>query len=134
MSDDISKRIDELIVETPDAKDKALLLILKKISDNLEDNTALTRTLTQDLKAHTDAFEKHEKDEMALISQGRGFLKAAVFGLAFFQAIFAWYAARHIKDMDGLSHQVKENSEEIAVHKEHHRQEEKYRGGAKVDQ
>ncbi len=128
MTADISQQINQLIIETPDAKDKALLLILKKISDNLEDNTDLTRTLTSDLKAHTEAFQEHEKAEMAIINQGRGFLRAAVMGLALVQALFAWYFQTHLDQTERMGGQVRSLEEFRGEHRAHHETEESTRG------
>lgn len=124
---DISEQIDLLIVETPDPKDKALLLILKKISDNLEDNTCLTRTLTSDLKAHTEAFQKHEQQEMTLINQGRGMVRVALLALAMFQGLFAWYFQDHLRKVEGLHSDVRSLEEYRAAHITHHQTEESYK-------
>ena len=123
--EEISKRIDALIIDTLESKDKALLLILKKISDNLEQNTNLTRTLTSDLKVHTDAFTKHEKEELALINQGRGFLRAVVFGIVIIQALTVYIFRQHL-DSEEVTAQ-KANAAEIFVaqHKTHHEMEER---------
>lgn len=125
MPDDIAKQIDDLIIETPDAKDKALLLILKKISNNLEDNTDLTRTLTSDLRAHTQAFEQHEKDELALINQGRGFLRAAVVGLAVVQAFSTYFFQKHLESEEDIARKAAAAEIYIAQHKTHHEMEER---------
>ena len=131
-SEEISKQIEELILATNDPSDKALLLVLNKIATNLDENTALTRTLTSDLQAHTKAFQEHEKTEMALINQGRGAIRVALVALAVFQGIVAWYGRQVVEEFREVKEQVLSNTQEIAIHKEHHRQEERFKDGPKV--
>ena len=131
-SAEISKQIDDLILATDNPSDKAMLLVLNKIATSLDENTQLTRTLTCDLQAHTKAFQEHEKTEMALINQGRGMVRVALLALAFFQAVFAGYGAKHLADMDLLAQQAEKNTREIEIHREHHRQEERFRDGPKI--
>lgn len=101
--DPISEKIGDLILAATDPKDKAFLLILNKIADNLDENTKLTRTLTKDLKAHTEAFQQHEKDEMALINQGRGFWRAALAAVLVLQALGVWWVQGHLARVEDVS-------------------------------
>ena len=119
----IAKQIEELIMSADDPKDKAMLLVLNKIADSLDENTELTRNLTCDLKAHTAAFQQHEKDEMSLINQGRGFLRAAIIGLAAVQGLFAWYFQQHLEKTEFMADSINKLNEFKAEHKAHHDQE-----------
>jgi hypothetical protein len=122
--DQLQSQIEELILEANDPKDKAFLLILNKIANNLDENTTLTRTLTTDLHAHTEAFAKHEKDEMALINQGRGGFRVALAALALFQTIATGLGAYAFHDFQAVKGVVHGVAQEMAIHKEHHRLEE----------
>ena len=119
--DTISSEIRELIKETEEPKDKAMLLILHRIADSLDTNNTLTRSL--DTK-----FTNHEKEEMALIQQGRGFLRAIIFGLALFQGVMAYLLNQHMESHKRLIEEVKELSEYRAAHIAHHAMEEHTRG------
>ncbi len=130
--DDIQDQIEELILAADDPKDKAFLLILNKIADNLDENTKLTRTLTNDLRAHTEAFAQHEKDEMALINQGRGFWRAALASVFLLQGLGVWWVQGHLEQMERVQKDVAHLHVEVERHKEHHRQEERFGGGPKV--
>ena len=122
-SEEISRQIEALILAAEDPKDKGFLLILNKIADSLDENTRLTRDLRTDLKAHTAAFQEHEKAEMALISQGRGFLRGVVLGLVLFQGAFAWYFKKHLEETERMVEDIQSLSEFRAEHRAHHSEE-----------
>ena len=128
MSEDnkIASQIEDLILQADNPKDKAFLLILNKIANNLDENTNLTKALSADLKLHRDEFAKHEKDEMALINQGRGFLRAAVLGLAAIQAGALWYGNIVLKDFSQVQSDVIDLKQVMAIHTQHHADEEKW--------
>ncbi len=130
--DPIQEQIEHLIMSADDPKDKAFLLILNKIADNLDENTKLTRTLTEDLKNHTIAFAQHEKDEMALINQGRGVWRAALGAMFLLQALGIWWLQGHLDETAATAAKVATLQIQMAEHREHHRQEEKYRDAPKV--
>ncbi len=132
--DPIQEQIEQLIMSATDPKDKAFLLILNKIADNLDENTTLTRTLTEDLKSHTEAFAQHEKDEMALINQGRGFWRAALGAMFLVQGLGVWWIQGHLAETAETASKVAHLQIQMAEHKEHHKQEERYRDGVKVTQ
>lgn len=125
--DPIQEQIDQLILSANDPKDKAFLLILNKIAINLEENTGLTRALADDFKAHTIVFQQHEKDEMALINQGRGFWRAALGALFIIQGLGAWWVQTHLEGAAQVASEVKVLQVEVERHKEHHAQEEYHR-------
>jgi hypothetical protein len=104
--DPIQEEIEEAIRLASDPKDRAFLLILNKIAGNLDENTQLTRSLTMDLKAHTTAFEQHEKDEMALINQGRGFWRASLVSLVVLQGVLVWWVQDHLKETEQIKTDV----------------------------
>lgn len=131
--DPIQQQIDDLIMQATEPKDKALLLIFNKFALNLEANTELTRTLSGELKSHTERFEIHEKKELAMFNQGRGFIYATLLLLSVIQGMFLWAAKQHLDETEELKQQVLNLRVSMAEHKEHHKQEEKYREGPKVD-
>lgn len=132
VSDTLGDKIEDLILAATEPKDKAFLLILNKIADNLDENTQLTRTLSSELKIHTVAFAQHEKDELALINQGRGFLRASVVLIAFVQVVMGYVITQHLASHKAALEEIKMLSEFKAAHTAHHDQEEKYSHGPKV--
>ena len=129
--DPIQEQIETLIMSASDPKDKAFLLILNKIADNLDENTMLTRTLASEFKSHTEAFALHEQKEMALINQGRGFWRATLAAVVVIQALGVWWFQGHIAQTARTQEQVSSLKIEIEKHKEHHKQEEYFRGVAR---
>ena len=53
--------IRELILKTDSPKDKAMLLILLKISESLEANTSMTHEVSTKLDMHLENYTEHEK-------------------------------------------------------------------------
>lgn len=102
-----------------------MLLILNRIATNLDENTALTRTLTRNFKAHTEAFEIHEKKEMAMINQGRGFYQAAIGALFVFQALGAFWIKGHLDENMQTRKDVDLIMIQFAEHKAKHEQSDK---------
>ncbi len=123
-NNNLATQIEDLILSADDPRDKALLLILNKIATNLDENTQLTRALSAELKTHRDEFQAHEKTEMILINQGRGWYKASLFFLGILQALAFWMGTAFLEDHAALEKKVESISQYIEVHKEHHRQEE----------
>ncbi len=130
--DPIQTQIEDLILEAKEPKDKALLLILNKMASSLDANTDLTRSLSKELKSHTDRFELHEKKELSLLNRGRGIVLASIFFLGVVQATFYYIAKNHIRDVEEIVTAVRELQIQMAEHREHHRQEERFRDGPKL--
>lgn len=63
--------IRELIMKTDAPKDKAVLLILLRISEGLEDNTRLTQGLETTVREHNAALATHEADELLLLGKAK---------------------------------------------------------------
>ena len=55
--------IRELILKTDAPKDKAMLLILLKISESLESNTVLTQDVSDKLDQHIKRYDVHETED-----------------------------------------------------------------------
>lgn len=53
--------IGELILKTDSPKDKAMLLILLKISESMEANTCMTHKVSTKLDMHLENYTEHEK-------------------------------------------------------------------------
>ena len=130
--DENSKDIKALIMETPDPKDKAVLMILLKISDDLFRNTQITSSLSEKFEKHVATFIQHAEDEMKLINTGRGFLRGIIFSIAMVQALIIFIFSQHMQEFSEMQQSVKHLEKEVEAHKEHHRTEEKYKNVPRV--
>ncbi len=71
----ISDKIEDLIVQTTDPSQKALLLILQKMESSLHENTTLTKNLNTTLSAHV-------ADETQLYARIQGGTRVAKYAWA----------------------------------------------------
>lgn len=71
LPDQTHDAIRALIMETDAPKDKAVLLILLRISEGLEKNTELTRGLEAAVTANSKSFTTHEANEAAMLGKAR---------------------------------------------------------------
>lgn len=121
--ENVKDEIHELIMQAESPRDKAELLILLRISQNLSKNTQLTEKLSHSLDAHVERFVIHEREEMALINQGRGFLRAMVIGLALFQGVVVYAYTQHMTETKKMQEDLVEFKKFIAEHTAHHKEE-----------
>jgi hypothetical protein len=131
-NDQLLERIEGLILTSTDPKDKAFLLILNRMADNLQENTELTRKLGEELTSHTKAFtehtitfSEHEKKEMELINQGRGGWKVIAVFVLFLQGISGWWIQDKLAEITQIKADVGMLTLELATQKERHRGEDK---------
>lgn len=125
MNESIVKRIEDLILETNDPKDRALLLIQLEMVKSLIENTEVTKEL------HAE-FQVHAKEEMAMIIKGRFLWRVLLAFALILQVGLGWMFNRHVTAFDKIADDVTNLHVEIETHKEHHKQEERYREGSKV--
>lgn len=130
--DQVQQQIEELIVAATDPKDKAFLLIMNKIATSLDTNTALTRALSTDFKAHTTAFEDHERKEMALINQGRGGFRVAMGLLGVLQILIGFVITNTLADLKDIRQELTILQREVAVQKEHLVQDERRKAASTI--
>ena len=121
---EIKKQIMALIQEADDPGNKALLLILYQINDTLTHNTAMTKTLVDSFGAYRKEFDAHEKTEMALINQGRGWIRSSLFFLGILQAIALALGAAFVGDHNTLEKRVGTLEQFAEGHRQHHLAEE----------
>jgi hypothetical protein len=117
--------IEELITQAEGPRDKAMLLILLRISQNLMRTADMTEKLNKKIDDHVVAFTQHEKDEMALFNQGRGFLRAIVGALVIFQAIATWTFSKHLQSEEEREARLTKVEVFTAEHRVHHEMEER---------
>ncbi len=125
-TDALQNQIEELIVAATDPKDKAFLLIMNKIATSLDTNTSLTRALADDFKSHTVAFSEHERKEMELINQGRGGFRVALALLGVLQIVVGYVILDTLGAVKTSQQEITVLQRDVATHKEHHAQEERF--------
>ena len=95
-TDKIPLDIDQMIIDEPDAKQRAFLIVLNSINQSLIANTSTVRDISIKLEAHLDNFEVHVANEDAIMNRGRGAWKvmAWVLGLAQLVGVSLWLQIR----------------------------------------
>lgn len=126
--DTVHADIRDLILETESAKDKAMLLILLRISENLTANTTLTKKLNEQFELHLVQFAKHEALEMKLFFGGRWVVRVMLAVLVIGQGALTWFGGKTLTQFERVQEDVQTLKEYKAEHKSHHEQEERYRG------
>lgn len=93
-------KISEMIEETHDPVQRAVLLVLAGIARDLDSNTAATTRLAELFENHARAFEAHDKIE----SRDRAYLKGAwwagVLFMTAIQTVGGWILLRAISAND----------------------------------
>lgn len=69
---EMQQKIEALIQEEADPRERARLLILYQIATVLIDNVAAVRETTDEFKKHRVDYDKHVEREEAFINQGKG--------------------------------------------------------------
>lgn len=117
-NDQVQHQIEELIVSATDPKDKAFLLIMNKIAISLDTNTFLTQGLSEDFKAHTDAFKSHEQAEAEMINQGKGGIRVALAFVGVIQILLAFVITNQLTDMKDVRQELVTVTNKVIVHNE----------------
>lgn len=83
---DSSDEIQQLIRDEPDARTRALLLILARIDDSLRENMRQTQDIATKLDAHLTRYDEQARSDSALRDQARGAWRVLAYVLSFAQA------------------------------------------------
>lgn len=123
---DAEEEIKGLLLQATDPIHKALALILLKVSDAVDQNTAVTHNIRVELAAHM-------VEEMATLNQQKGGMKIALYAVGAVQffiatiiALAMHIASDKLADLQTLQYDMLQVKIEMAKHVEHHKQEEKY--------
>lgn len=104
--------IEQMILETENPKDRATLLIMLNIADRLV---------------------QHEEDEMAMMINAKRLVLVVLFFTNAILGMVVWYGSRVLTQFEAYMEKTDGLVIEIERHKEHHRQEERFNGGPKVN-
>jgi len=96
LSDKYPLDIEQMIINEPDAKQRAFLIVLNSINQSLISNTSTVRDISAKLETHLDNFELHASNEEALMNRGKGAWKvmAWVLGIAQVIGVSLWIQIR----------------------------------------
>ena len=85
-----------MIIDEPDSKQRAFLVVLNAINLSLIANTSTIKSVSDKLEKHLINFENHATEEEAMMNKGRGMWKVAawVIGIAQVIGIAIWTDAR----------------------------------------
>lgn len=110
--------IRELILKTDSPKDKAMLLILLKISESLEANTSMTHEVSTKLDDHLDIFTEHEKQDAIKGAQIRTGWRVLSGILVLLQGIVMYAVKSHMDEARHMSTKINAIQTDVLVLKE----------------
>jgi hypothetical protein len=91
------------LVEQADGRDRAILLLIYRMHQELISNTVATRQIAQSSQQHAAILDQHAKDEMGLINQIRGGWRTATWSFGIIGGLVTviltgvqWFAMREI--------------------------------------
>lgn len=87
---EMQQKIEELIQDEPEPRERARLLILYQIATVLIDNVAATRETTAEFRNHRIEYHKHVQREESYINQGKGMWRFAALILVVGQLVFGY--------------------------------------------
>lgn len=99
---EIRDKLQSLIEQESDPKERARLLIMLQISDILIDNVRAVRGLSDELHTHRTEFSAHMTKELELINQGKGMWRAFALSIGVIQAVIGYTFYQHLQDMAEL--------------------------------
>lgn len=121
----MQQKIEALIQEEADPRERARLLILYQIAAVLIDNVAAVRETTQEFKSHRLEYEAHITREEALINQGKGLWRLLGVVMVIAQASLGYLYVEHIEALKAMQATLAGHSKQIEVINERHRLEER---------
>lgn len=122
---EMQQKIEALIQEEADPRERARLLILYQIASVLIDNVAAVRETTQEFKEHRLEYEQRVLREDALINQGKGIWRFLGAIIVVVQASFGYLYVEHIETLQAMQVTINNHSKQLEVIAERHRLEER---------
>jgi hypothetical protein len=114
MNPQVTEKIEQLILQAADPKDKAFLLIQLEMSKSLFENTQLTKEL------HAE-FTSHAKEEMALIIKGRFLWRILLAFALILQVVLGKVLNDHLENHAAVVAEVRQLRLELEIFKERQR-------------
>lgn len=121
----MQQKIEALIQDESDPRERARLLILYQIATVLIDNVSAVRETTDEFRNHRVEYEGHVKREEAYINQGRGMWRVVGAIVVVAQGTLGYLYYEHVDAMRELQTIVVAHSKEFEVLRERHRIEDR---------
>lgn len=112
---EMQQKIEALIQEEADPRERARLLILYQIAAVLIDNVAAVRETTQEFKDHRLEYEAHITREEALINQGKGLWRVLGAVIVIAQGLLGYLYVEHIQALKGMQATLNGHAKQIEV-------------------
>ena len=98
------------LVEQAEGHDRAMLLIIYRMHQELISNTLATRQIAKSAEEHASILQEHARDEMALINQIRGGWRAATWSFAIITILLGALQAMALRELNAARDQVAANT------------------------
>jgi hypothetical protein len=122
---DTHQKIERLIEDEQDPRERVRLVVLHQISTVLADNVAAVSKMNTEFIDHRDDYEKHIARETAILNQGRGMLRVLGLVLVGAQSLLGYLYYQHVDAVRELQAITAGNSKEIEIIRERHRIEDR---------
>ena len=125
---EMQQKIEALIQDEPDSRERARLLILYQIATVLIDNVSAVRETTKEFREHRLEYDSHIEREERYINQGRGMWRMAGAVVFIAQAMLGYLYYQHTDTMRGVQVVVSSISKDMETIRERHRIEDRTGG------
>ncbi len=98
------------LVEQAEGHDRAMLLIIYRMHQELISNTLATRQIAKSSEEHAAILQEHARDEMALINQIRGGWRAATWSFAIITLLLGALQAMALRELNAARDQIAMNT------------------------
>jgi hypothetical protein len=90
MTMSVTPTIEELIQQANNPEDRAMLVVLNKMANSLDANTAMTKAVSTRLEEHISDFQKKVRADDAIKNKGMGAWKVLAWLLGGAQVLVGW--------------------------------------------
>ena len=101
------------LVEQAEGHDRAMLLIIYRMHQELISNTLATRQIAKSAEEHASILQDHARDEMALINQIRGGWRAATWSFAVITMLLGALQAMALRELNAARAELAGNTARI---------------------
>lgn len=103
------------LVEQVDGHDRAMLLIIYRMHQELIANTLSMRQIAAAAEDHASTLRQHAQDEMALINQIRGGWRAATVAFGVITILLGALQGMALRELNGARDQIATNTARLAT-------------------
>lgn len=103
------------LVNQADGNDRAMLLLIYRMHQELVSNTIATRQVANASEEHAKILSQHAADEMALINQIRGGWRAATVAFGVITVLLGALQGMALRELNGARDQIATNTARLAA-------------------